>query len=71
MQRTPLRTEPLRPIVFTINELVAVSTAITAYRKWLACTAESAAEHQDTIKLLDRFQQRLILPTSYKQEVRL
>ena len=70
MQRTPLRPEPFQPIVFTTSEVAAVSTAITAYRKWLARSPESEGEHQETIKLLDRLQLRLILPASYKQEVR-
>jgi hypothetical protein len=70
MQRTPLRPEPLQPIVFTVSEVAAVSAAISAYRKWLARSPESAIEHQDTIKLLDCFQLRLIQPASYGQEVR-
>jgi hypothetical protein len=49
--------------------LVATDTP-TSYQKWLARTPENEIEHLDTIKLLDRFQQRLILPASYKQEVR-
>jgi hypothetical protein len=70
MQRTLRHPELLRRVFFTAHELIAIGAAITAYRKWLACSPESTAEHQDTIKLLDRFQQRLILPASYKQEVR-
>jgi len=70
MQRTPLHPEPLLSIMFTTNELIAIGTAITAYRKWLTRTPESAVEYQDTIKLLDRFQRRLTLPASYEQEVR-
>jgi len=70
MERTPLRTEPLRRVFFTANELIAIGAAVTMYRKWLARTPESALEQRETITLLDRFQQRLIQPGSYQQEVR-
>jgi hypothetical protein len=70
MQRTPLHTEPLQRVFFTANELTAIGAAIAAYRKWLVRSPESEGEHQETITLLDRFQQRLLLPASYEQEVR-
>jgi hypothetical protein len=47
------------PLQATHNELVAVGAAITTYQKWLSSTPQSAAEHRDTIQLLDRFQRRL------------
>jgi hypothetical protein len=56
---TPQRTELHTTIIATSNELIAVCAAITTYQKWLNSTPESAAEHQDIIKLLDRFQRRL------------
>lgn len=70
MQPTPLRTEQLQPIVFTTSELIAVGAAITAYRKWLTHSPESASEQSETIALLDRLLQRLLQPGSYRQEVR-
>jgi hypothetical protein len=59
MQRTTTRTEPLMPLQATANELVAVGAAITAYTRLLTYTPQSAAEHAETIKLLDSFQKRL------------
>jgi hypothetical protein len=70
MERTPLRTEPLRRVFFTANELIAVGAAITMYRKWLARTPENATEQRETITLLDRFQLRLMQLSSYQLEVR-
>jgi hypothetical protein len=68
-KRTPQRTEPLMPIVATLNELIAIGAAITAYTRLLTHTPQSAQEHQDTIKLLDRFQRRLTqLPSLPAQE---
>lgn len=55
------RTELLMPIVATPNEIIAMSAAITSYQKWLASTPQSAAQHRETIALLDRFQRRLTL----------
>ena len=60
MQRTTTnRTETLRPIVATTNELIAIGAAIQHYTAWIARTPARAAEHRETIKLLDRFQKRL------------
>lgn len=60
MQRPPTRQpEPLMPLQATANELIAVGAAITTYTTMLARTPQSAAEHAETIKLLDRFQRRL------------
>jgi hypothetical protein len=47
------------PLQATANELVAVGAAITAYTRLLTYTPQSAAEHAETIKLLDSFQKRL------------
>lgn len=66
MQRT--RPELLMPLQATANELVAVSSAITTYQQWLASTPESAAQNQDTIALLDRFQKRLTMPQEGRYE---
>ncbi len=71
MRRTTTRTELLRTVSFTTNELIAIGAAITLYRKWLTCTPESAIEHRDMIALLDRFQKRLTIPSSYTQEAML
>jgi hypothetical protein len=68
MRRTPA--EALTPIIATRDEIIAISVAVTMYRKWLARTPESAIEQSETITLLERFQQRLIQPGSYQQKVR-
>jgi hypothetical protein len=72
MQRTPTtQTEPLLPIVATANELVAVGAAITTYQRLLTRTPARAAEHRETIKLLERFQKRLTqLPMPAPQEAK-
>jgi hypothetical protein len=64
-KRTPLRTEPHTTIIVTANELIAIGAAIQHYTAWIARTPSRAAEHRETIKLLDQFQRRLTqLPTA-------
>jgi hypothetical protein len=58
MQRAPLRIEPLTPIIATRDEIIAIGEAIARYTNWLARTPASAAQHQETIALLDRLRCR-------------
>ncbi len=58
MQRTPA--EALTPIVVTRDEIIALGEAILRYTNWFARSQTSAAQHQETIALLDRLRGRFV-----------
>lgn len=61
MKTPTIHSEALFPIVIAEDELAAIGAAITRYTNWLARTPTSAVEHQETIALLDRLRDRLML----------
>jgi hypothetical protein len=58
MQRTPV--EALTPIIVTRDEIIALGEAILRYTNWLARSQASAAQHQETIALLNRLRGRFV-----------
>ncbi len=61
MRAPTMRTEALFPLVIARDELIAIGDAITRYTAWLARMPTNAVEHQETIALLDRLRDRLLL----------